>query len=268
MDITPSACVGFDSQIRIRGQPLYNRLKASLKQRPYLHVDETGWRDKWLWLYADPTQAVYRIEPGRGQKELASVLGNCYKGILISDFLGAYNRIESRKQRCLVHTLRLIDKWHTYYDYDAKMRRYFQSLKKTIKEIVYLSEKMRKRRPKNFSVKKADLIGQLRRLFNKDLEPPRADKFRRKLLDHFDELITCLDFAEICAHNNLAERLLRGNVIMRKITFGNRSQKGMLNHEVLMSLIQTARLQKINPLPLLYTTLTSPQEAASIINIA
>jgi len=195
-------------------------------------------------------------------------LGDSYKGVLISDFLGAYNGIESLKQKCLVHILRLIDKWSVYYDNDPKITRYFLSLKTAIKRIVHLNNQMNKKRlPKNFSLKKADVVAILRRLVSKELEPIKADKFRRKLLDHFDELVTCLDYKGISSNNNLVERLLRGSVIMRKITFGNRSKKGEINHEVIMSLIQTARLQNLNPLPFLHKLLTDPEKAASAISL-
>ena len=269
LDFDPTSCIGFDTKMRIRGEPLYEKLKVSLKDKPYLNVDETGWKDRWLWCYADERHALYKIEKGRGQKELQGTLGDSYKGVLISDFLGAYNRIRSLKQRCLVHALRLIEKWRVYYENDPKMNRYFISLKAAIKRIIRLNNQMQKKRiPKNFSIEKADAVGQLRRLLSRKLEPTKADKFRRKLLDHFDELVTCLNYKGISAHNNLAERCLRPNVIMRKITFGNRSEKGMLNHEVIMSLIQTARLQKINPLPFLRTILTDNKKAAATISLA
>lgn len=267
MDFDPTSCIGFDSQIRVRGEPLYERLKANLKDKPYLHVDETGWMGKWLWCYGEEKSAVYKIESGRGQKELRSTLGDKYQGVLITDLLGAYNRIRSVKQKCLIHILRGIDKWHTDHDHDTRMVSYFTKLKKVIKEIILLSDIIEKKRPGNVLIKKIGLIVQLRKLLNEDLEPPKANKFRRKLLDHFDELITCLNHPEISAHNNFAERLLRGNVIMRKITFGNRSEKGMLNHEVIMSLIQTARLQKLNLLPYLRTLLTNQEAAASLISL-
>ena len=267
MDFDPTSCIGFDSQIHVRGQPLYERLKSNLKDKPYLHVDETGWMGKWLWCYGEEKSAVYKIESGRGQKELRSTLGDHYSGVLISDLLGAYNRIRSVKQRCLVHVLRRIEKWLIYHDRHPKMVKYFEELKKVTKEIILLSDIIKKKRPVNILIKKLDLVGQLRRLLNADLEPPKANKFRRKLLDHFDELVTCLNYPEISAHNNFVERLLRGNVIMRKITFGNRSEKGMLNHEVIMSLIQTARLQKLNLLPYLYTLLTDKTKAASLISL-
>jgi len=268
MDFDPTSCVGFDKQIRVRGGPLYEKLKDSLKDRPYLNVDETGWKNKWLWCYADERHAVYRIEAGRGQKELRGTLGDSYKGVLISDFLGAYNGIRSLKQKCLVHALRLIDKWSIYYDNDPKMTRYFLSLKTAIKRIIRLNNQMRKQRlPKNFSLKKADVVGSLRRILSKDLEPIKANKFRRKLLDHFDELVTCLDYKGISSNNNLVERLLRGSVIMRKITFGNRSKEGALNHEVVMSLIQTARLQNLNPLPFLRALLTDAGKVDAAISL-
>lgn len=268
MDFDPTSCVGFDKQIRIRGEPLYERLKTSLKDKPYLNVDETGWKDKWLWCYADKRHAVYRIEPGRGQKELRGTLGDSYKGVLISDFLGAYNGIRSLKQRCLIHALRLIEKWRVYYDNDPKTVKYFVDLKTAVKRIIRLNNQMTKKRlPNNFSVRKADAVGRLRRILSKELTPIKADKFRRKLLDHFDELVTCLDYKGIASHNNLVERCLRPNVIMRKMTFGNRSEKGERNHEVIMSLIQTARLQNINPLPFLRALLTDTGKAASAISL-
>jgi hypothetical protein len=86
-----------------------------------------------------------------------------------------------------------------------------------------------------------------------------------KLSAMWRQLVTCLEVPGVCAHNNLVERLLRDNVIPRKITFGNRSDKGVENHQVLMSLIQTARLQNLNPLTLLFQLLTHPETVAATL---
>ena len=48
--------------------------------------------------------------------------------------------------------------------------------------------------------------------------------------------------------NNRVERQLRTNVIMRKITLGNRSSLGASNHAVIMSIIQTGILNGIESL--------------------
>ncbi len=267
MDFDPTSCVGFDKKIRIYGQPLYETLHANLKNRPYLHVDETGWKNDWLWCYAGENSAFYKIEPGRGQKELRGVLGESYDGVLVSDMLSAYNRIVSKKQRCLAHILRLIEKWQVYYDSDTKLYIYFERLKNVVKRIILLNKQLNTKKPKDFTVKRADVVGQLRRLLNKALKPVKADKFRRKLLDRFDELVTCLHHKGISSHNNLVERLLRSSVIMRKITFGNCSEKGKRNHEVIMTLTQTARLQNVNPALFLHTLLTNREQAEEMISL-
>jgi len=269
LDFDPSSVPGFDQQIRIRGAPLYEQLKLSLPKKPFAHADETGWRkdgvNHWLWCFAALGTVVYLIDRRRSGEVVTSVLGKKYGGVLISDFLAAYNRIKSRKQRCLVHLLRLVKKWEVHFADDKKRLRYFNELKGLVKEIIALSKEMSEKRPKNFIDRKADLIGRLRRKLQRDLAHPKADKFRKKLSENIEELITCLDFDEVCSHNNWAERLLRGNVIMRKVTFGSRSDNGIKNHEVLMSLAETARLHGLNAMEFLRSLLTDPAAAATAI---
>ena len=133
LSFVPSSCPGFDRQLRIRGDPIYEKVKSTLPKKPFTHVDETGWRkdgvNHWLWCFAAPAAVLYVIERSRGSQVVTSVLGNKYNGVLISDFLKAYNPIESRKQRCLVHLLRLLKKWQVYFAHDRKRTRYFAQLK-------------------------------------------------------------------------------------------------------------------------------------------
>jgi len=56
-------------------------------------------------------------------------------------------------------------------------------------------------------------------------------RLKKRLMKHEDELLTFLDHPEIEPTNNRAERALRASVIMRKITFGNRSTTGIRNHQ-------------------------------------
>ena len=49
-------------------------------------------------------------------------------------------------------------------------------------------------------------------------------------------------------HNNHAEQEIRPDVIFRKITFGNRSLAGAENHSVLSTILQTAKLNNMDPI--------------------
>jgi hypothetical protein len=266
LSFTPSAAPGFDGQIRRRGAPIYAQMRQRLRAEPLAHVDETGWRKEgvnyWLWCVAVARMVVYHIDRHRGAEVVTELLGKRFAGVLISDFLAAYNRIRARKQRCLVHLLRLLKKWELYFADDRKRQKYFTQLKGVVKSILALSAQWAVRQPRNFIVRRADLIARLRRLLRVSLAHPRADKFITKLSANWRQLITCLEVPGVCSHNNFVERLLRDNVILRKITFGNRSDKGVENHQVLMSIIQTARLQNLNPLAILFQLLTRPQTVA------
>jgi hypothetical protein len=267
LSFTPSSAPGFDGQIRCRGKPVYEQMRKQLPEQPFAHVDETGWRkdgvNYWLWCVAMKQMVFYHIDRHRGSKVVTDLLGDRFAGVLISDFLAAYNQIKARKQRCLVHLLRLLKKWQAYFEDDRKREKYFRQFKALIKSIITFSAKIVLSRPKNFIVRRADLIARLRRILQVSLLHSRADKFIAKLDKKWEELVTCLEVPGICSHNNLAERLLRDNVIMRKITFGSRSDNGIENHQVLMSLIQTARLQNLNPLTILHQLLTNPSAASA-----
>ena len=218
-----------------------------------------------LYCVAVARMVVYHIDRHRNGNVVAALLGRRFDGVLISDFLAAYNCIRARKQRCLVHRLRLIKKWEFYFAEDRKRRKYFTRLKGLVKQILTLSAQWAVRQPRHFVVRRADLIARLRRILRTSIAHPRADKFITKLSAMWRQLVTCLEVPGVCAHNNLAERLLRDNVILRKIAFGNRSDKDVENHQVLMSLIQTARLQNLNPLTILFQLLTHPGTVAATL---
>ncbi len=57
----------------------------------------------------------------------------------------------------------------------------------------------------------------------------------------FTFLITGTD-----SHNNTAERAIRPNVIIRKITNGHRTIHGADSHKILMSVKETCRLRELN----------------------
>ena len=48
---------------------------------------------------------------------------------------------------------------------------------------------------------------------------------------------------------------------MRKITFGNRSTTGTRNHQVIMSILQTASLHHIEPLPIFLSLAVNKEDS-------
>ena len=112
LTLSPGAMVGFDSSIAEQGKPLYEALKNSLPNTPFIDADETGWKRDLLWIFTNPDIAFFNIDESRGSKVVSDHLGEFYNGVLITDFWNAYrSKIPAfAKQKCLVHLLRDIKK--------------------------------------------------------------------------------------------------------------------------------------------------------------
>jgi transposase len=254
LKIVASSIAGFRYQLKRAGSPLYSRLMESLKKGSFIHADETGWKvngkNHWLWKFSNKKVSVSHIDQSRGQKVVENILGKDYAGTLISDFLSAYNKILAKsKQRCLIHILRDLDKVKEYWQDDKEVLRYINRLKKIFEDAVTLQEEYKNKRwDKSYCARRENLKSSL-----KDFAFPNPNKrilkrFAKRLERHKDELLTFLYEKDVDYHNNHAEQQIRPDVIFRKITFGNRSENGAQYHNVIMSILQTAKLNGVDPI--------------------
>jgi len=268
LEITHPSLVGFDNQMGERGEVLYEQIKSLVRHSSVIHSDETGWRvdgiNHWLWGFTNQEVALYRIERSRGSKVVEAVLGKKYAGCVISDFYSAYNRIKANgKQKCLGHLLKEIKGIEEKNNYpEGSLERLFcERLKATLKIGIEVWDKFRKGEKtfEDLSETKEMMAQVLTELIQYPSEDKNIKRLQKRLIKHNQELLTFLDHPEVEPTNNRAERQLRPNVIMRKITFGNRSDIGARNHQVIMSIIHTARLNGIEPFNAFLSLTTNQQ---------
>ena len=254
LKISSSSIDGFMEQLKKESLNIYDELLASLKEGPFIHADETGWKvdgsNYWLWKFSNKRIAYSHIDKGRGQKVVENVLGKDYVGVLISDFLSAYNKIITKaKQKCLAHLFRDLEKVVRYWHDDKEVLRYCRRLGKMLKDAIDLYKEYKKKEwDERYYTKRARLNDSL-----KDFSFPNPNKrilkrLANRLARHKGEILTFLYIKDIDPHNNHAEQQIRPDVIFRKITFGNRSLTGAQNHSVLMTILQTAKLNNIDPI--------------------
>lgn len=254
LNIAVSSITGFKGQLKEKAAPIYKKLLESLKTSPFIHADETGWRidgkNHWLWKFSDKKICVSHIDKGRGQRVVEDILGKDYDGVLISDFLSAYNKINAKaKQRCLVHVLRDLKKVIEYWHDDPEVLRYSRRLKKIFEDAIKLYKEYKDKRWDDIYHARREAITETLT----DFAFPNPNKrilkrFAKRLNRHKNELFTFLYEKDIDYHNNHAEQQIRPDVIFRKITFGNRSLAGAENHSVLMTILQTAKLNNLDPI--------------------
>ena len=253
LKIDPSSIPGFRNQLSRAALPLYNELLKSLKKSSYINADETGWKldgiNHWLWKFANKKVSITHIDRSRGSRVVEDILGKKYDGVLISDFLSAYNPVVAKaKQKCIVHLKRELIKISKRYSCDKSILRYIKRLEDLLEEAAELKENYIDKRlsEKDYAARREELVDSLKDFsFPHPLKGPLVTLSKR-LKKHKDSLFTFLYYEDVPSHNNHAEQQIRPDVLLRKITFGNRSPKGIANHSILQSIIQTARLNDID----------------------
>ena len=86
----------------------------------------------------------------------------------------------------------------------------------------------------------------------------------KRLRRHRDELLTFLDEPEVPFDNNLAERAIRPAVMIRKNSFGNRSDRGADTQAVLMSVYRTLQQRGHAPLKTVVDALTTYRKTGKL----
>ena len=171
---------------------------------------------------------------------------------MTSDFYSAYNELSALKQRCLGHLLAELKKIQEKNGFapDSIDGMFCQELKTVLKQTIDVWNEYREatRVFKDLVKEKERATPRIVELLLSPIKHRDTQRVRNRIIKHNQELFVFLDKPSVEPTNNRAERQLRPMVIMRKLTFGNRSDLGALNLAMIMSIIQTGVLNDIEPL--------------------
>jgi len=231
-------------------EPWYVQIAELARAAAHLHADETGWRMNgqtwWLWCFANRQVCYYLLDPSRGSAALEKFFAEAFDGVLITDFWPAYNAFATERQCCLVHLLRELEKVDEHNG-SPEWRAFAKQLRRLLRD----GMRLRKRAdfdPQRYASRIRRIDGRLMALATGEYADADARRLAKRLWRHCDELFTFLDHPEVPFENNLAERMIRPAVILRKISQSNRSEKGAAAQAVLMSVYRTLKLQGLAPL--------------------
>ena len=233
-------------------EPYYQNIAQTIAQSGVLNADETGWRlngiTHWLWCFTTPRLCYYLITKSRGSPVVKEVLGVLFKGILICDFWGAYNKLSAlAKQRCFYHLFTemiKVDKKKASPAWKA----FRKKLSRLLKDAIRLADKKPQLEPSDFARLKEKLYQRLNQFLVEPQKDPDAHRLIKRLKRHRNELFTFLEHEGVSPYNNHAEQQMRKPVLTRKVSQQNRSAQGAKTQAILMSLFRTAELQGQNPI--------------------
>ena len=220
-------------------KPIYERIGEIARSSLVNGADETSWWEKgdlrWLWTLVNEMVAFFMVH-ARRSKEAFEALIEDWKGILISDGYGVYQKWVNLRQTCLSHLIR------DARGLSERLEASIGSFGETALELLQTLCSMAHAPPDEkmwytFYNQLLDLI--FDNLDRKD----DAGKFARRLYREIDSLWIFLEVAGVEPTNNRSERALRFAVLWRKRSQGTRCDAGNRWVERILSLRQTARLR-------------------------
>jgi transposase len=213
-------------------------------------------RDDRPWSGGDPPAVVYNYAPGRGHAHANALLGD-YRGILQCDGYAAYKKLAGSRSAQPFITLAFC--W-------SHVRRGFYDLAKTkapiaietLKRIAALYEIEERVRGKSATDRLAlrhaeskPLVAELRVWFEAQIAKlpargPTAEAIRYAL-NHWNGLERFLEDGRIELDTNSVERAMRPVALSRKNSLFAGSDEGAETWACLASLIETCKLNGVNP---------------------
>lgn len=242
----------------------YELLKEEIKSSKVLHADETTHRmledhndkKKWyLWGFSTPRTCYFEVHDTRSGKVCSEILKESKCEYLVSDVFSGYGKAvkdsnEYRKEEKLPLIRNVYCNAHSRRKFkEAKSVNYIKTYGK-----IYRLNKMSKRWPD----KKERLRRYMSPLFEEMKKKAMADvggyssKSKEGIamnyfLKNYEGLSLFLSNMNLPIDNNTQESLLRSPVVGRKTWYGNHSQRGAKTTAVLFSLVESCKLNKVNP---------------------
>lgn len=236
----------------------YTELEEALATEPVLNSDETGSRTngdkRWVWALCSSWFVFYHIACSRGVEVLVELLGEAFAGILCSDRCPTYlSYHRGLAQFCWAHLQRTL-KGIGEFASTADAVHFARDMLSAVKRLFGLWYQFRGEAGAGKRLlTRTELIQQsipiqkrICRLAAKymDSDDREVRNLASAFYVHWDKLFTFIEHEGVEPTNNVSERAMRLFVLIRKITYGNRSAKGEIALARLLTVTQTCKLQQ------------------------
>ena len=225
-----------------------------IQEQDVVNMDETGWKEEnkkaWLWTAVTSCVAVFVIRLSRSAEVAREILGEAFKGILVSDRYSSYNWVDAlRRQLCWSHLIRDFVKISERSGQSAKIG---TELLEYARKMFGLWHKVRDGPLDRhaFQVAMEPIRQKIENLLEQGAScgHKKTQQTCKRILKLKAALWTFVDVPGVEPTNNVAERTVRPGVLWRKQSFGTQSKRGSQFVERMLTVSATCKLQGRNVL--------------------
>jgi len=259
-------------------RPVYDKLLPYILTFRVICADESIWyllekggRKRWyIWGAACPFAVCYRLDPSREGKVAVELLGD-FKGKIITDGYQGYNGLsrdgphggKAMIVNCWAHARRkFVECERDYPDECEKALGMIRDLYEVEQQVPHPWLLPDDEREQAFELlarlrdeRSRSITDDIKEWAQEQLALPEST-FRDALeymLGHWKGLTAFLEDPQVPLDNNHIERGFRGPAVGRKNHYGSKSKRGTEVAAILYSLIESAKLNGLEPKPIFYS---------------
>jgi hypothetical protein len=223
-------------------------LSEQLMQGPYLHIDETAVKLRsekgYVWILTNGDSAYYFYRDSREGGFLRELLKG-FSGVLISDFFTAYDSLEFRQQRCLIHLLRDFNEEMLKTPYDEQLRELGNKFSQVLGAVVGTVDAhgLRKR---HLSKHKGAVKEFVEWVTTSEFKSRASSRLQTRIIKYKDMLFTFLDYDDVSWNNNSAEVAIKSFARYRRFSDGKFTARSIEEYLILLTVFQTCEYRGVS----------------------
>lgn len=222
---------------------IYDKILEHLVTGHLLHVDETEvsirGKPAYVWVFTNLHDVAYLYAGGREGAFLHEMLKD-FKGVLVSDFYGAYDSMNCEQQKCLVHLIRDLNDDVLAHPYDEELKTIVRDFTALLKPIIGTIDRMGLK--KRFLGKHRVAVNRFySKLAKLNCRSEAASKCKQRFEKNQGKLFTFLNYDGIPWNNNNAEHAVKMFAQLRDIVRGSFTEASVRGYLVLLSICQTCK---------------------------
>lgn len=244
--------------------PVYRKIKDEILNSKVLHADETPHRmlegdekSNWyLWGFSTDRASYFEAHDTRSGSVATNIIKDSLCEFLVSDVFSGYGKAVTdsnvyRLEKSLPEIINVYCNAHArrkFVESESSFAResdFFLWCYRRIYRLEKLKDFKERRQWQLLYYRAMERFG--RRIMTGYSSKSSLVKGINYFIKNFDQLTLFLKFEDVPIDNNSQERLMRSPVIGRKTWYGTHSKRGAETNAVLFSLVESCKLNKVNP---------------------
>tara|TARA_R110002072_G_scaffold126995_1_gene264114 strand:+ start:912 stop:2336 length:1425 start_codon:yes stop_codon:yes gene_type:complete len=259
-------------------RPAYDALLAQVLSQPVIGLDQTSWKRLsnknatpfQMWCLTSPGVVVHTIRNDKSKVTFFDIIGD-FEGIITCDALSTHKSAARTRPKiqlagCWAHVHRRFAEAEPDHPEAGKALGFIRQLYAIDDEADDdLDTKLKLRQTRSKLV-----LDEMRAWLN-DLSVLTSTSFgsaARYTFDNWNNLARFITNARIPLDNNATERGIRGPVVGRKNHYGSKSQRGTDVASIFYTLLETAKLNELNPAEYLANAVLAARRGEVVLPLA